>query len=54
MREFRWIRWNIGKCLRHGVDPGDAEHVVNHARRPFPQLIDEDKRLVWGQAEVGR
>jgi len=53
MREFRWIRWNIAKCLKHGIDPLDAEYVIEHAARPFPQRIEEDKRLVWGQAEDG-
>lgn len=53
MCNFRWIPWNIAKCDKHGVDPADAEFVVNNARRPFPRRADDDKWLVWGQTSVG-
>jgi uncharacterized DUF497 family protein len=51
---FRWIEWNIGKCWQHGVNAGEAEYVVNHARRPYPQQIDNRKILVRGQTHAGR
>lgn len=53
-QEFRWIEWNLGKCEKHGVRPDEAEQVVEHARRPFPQRVAERKYLVWGQTEAGR
>jgi hypothetical protein len=27
--------------------------VVNHAAPPYPRIIDDRKRLVWGQAQGG-
>jgi uncharacterized DUF497 family protein len=51
--EFRWNDWNIAKCEKHGVDPADAEYVVEQARAPFPRRIDDGKLLVWGQTENG-
>ena len=52
--EFRWIEWNHDKVARHNVEPEDAEFVVNHARAPYPMKVDDEKRLVWGQAPSGR
>jgi hypothetical protein len=54
MYDFRWIAWNVDHIGRHGVTPAEAEHVVNRARAPFPQRIEDDKRLVWGTAPDGR
>ena len=51
---FRWILWNIQKCESHGVDPEEAEEVVNSAARPYPRHIDDDKILVRGQTNAGR
>jgi len=52
--EFRWIEWNIQKCLKHGIRREEAEYVVRRARRPFPQKIGDEKTLVQGQTEGGR
>jgi len=52
--EFRWIEWNIEKCELHGVDPAEAEEIVNRARAPYPRRIDQGKTLVRGQAASGR
>ncbi|HZZ41717.1 MAG TPA: hypothetical protein VFE58_02165 [Tepidisphaeraceae bacterium] len=52
--EFRWIDWNIQKCLKHGVDPSEVEFVVRRARRPYPRKIEDEKTLVCGQTDVGR
>jgi hypothetical protein len=54
MYEFRWIGWNIGHIAGHGVRPPEAEYVVNHAARPWPKIIEEEKRIVWGPTAVGR
>lgn len=53
MYDFRWIRWNVEHIARHGVTPEEAEYVVNHAKPPFPQRIDDEKRIVWGQTRNG-
>ena len=54
MFSFRWIEWNIDKCTAHKVTPEEAEYVVNHARHPYPRRIEDEKILVWGQAQTGR
>jgi uncharacterized DUF497 family protein len=51
--EFRWIEWNREKLAIHNIAPSEAEHVVIHARNPYPQRIDDEKRLVWGQTASG-
>ena len=52
--EFRWNDWNLAKCTKHGVPPYEAEFVVNRARAPFPQRLENQKILVKGQTETGR
>jgi uncharacterized DUF497 family protein len=52
--EFRWIAWNIAKCQGHGVEPTEAQDVVDGARRPYPRSIDNAKILVRGQTAAGR
>jgi uncharacterized DUF497 family protein len=52
--EFRWIDWNRDKVAQHDVEPEEAEFVVNHARRPYPLKVDDEKRLVAGQTDSGR
>ncbi|MEI7903681.1 MAG: hypothetical protein WCK89_25875 [bacterium] len=52
--EFRWIEWNRDKLAAHGVTESEAEHVVEHARSPYPRWREDDKLLVWGAAETGR
>ncbi len=34
--------------------PEEAEHVVVHARRPFPRYHRDGKYLVRGQTDAGR
>jgi uncharacterized DUF497 family protein len=53
MYSFRWIDWNEEKVTRHGVTPEEVEHVVNHARRPFPEQHGE-KLFVAGPTAAGR
>jgi uncharacterized DUF497 family protein len=52
--EFRWIEWNVDKCLKHGVQPEEAEEAVRNARRPYPRKVDDEKTLVRGQTDAGR
>ena len=52
--EFRWIEWNIEHLARHGIDPEEAEDVVNGASSPYPQRIAGHKLLVWGAGRGGR
>ena len=52
--DFRCIEWNRDKVADHGVQPDEAEFVIDHARRPYPMKIDDEKRLVWGQTPAGR
>lgn len=52
--EFRWIDWNVEKCWKHSVVPAEAEYVVRHARRPYPQKIGDEKTMVCGQTDAGR
>ena len=52
--EFRWIDWNVDKCLKHNVSPEEAEYVVRHASRPYPRKMQDEKTLVHGQTEAGQ
>ena len=52
--EFRWIEWNVGKVLMHGVTPPEAEQAVIRARRPYPRRSYGDRWLVRGQTDAGR
>jgi uncharacterized DUF497 family protein len=52
--EFRWIEWNVDKCLKHGVQPQEAEEAVRNVRRPYPRKVDDEKTIVRGQTNVGR
>jgi uncharacterized DUF497 family protein len=52
--DFRWIDWNIGKVEKHGLTAGDVEYVVEHARRPYPKPIGNEKWLVIGRTSNGR
>jgi uncharacterized DUF497 family protein len=35
------------------MSPADAESIVDRARKPYPQIIADDKRLVIGQTRDG-
>jgi uncharacterized DUF497 family protein len=51
--DYRWNDWNVGHIADHGISPADAESIVEKARRPYPQIIGNNKRLVLGQTEQG-
>lgn len=50
---FRWNAWNVGHIAEHGVSVEEAEYVVNHGRRPWPEKIGEGKWRVWGRTDAG-
>jgi uncharacterized DUF497 family protein len=54
MYDFRWNDWNREHIGEHDVEPFEAELVVNHARRPWPEKIGDKKWRVWGVTAVGR
>jgi len=51
---FRWNEWNAEHVAEHGVSPEEVEWVVEHARRPYPQLREESKWRVVGRGRGGR
>lgn len=52
--QFRWIEWNLAKAASHGVTRPDVEHVVEHARPPYPRYRADGRLLVWGRAASGQ
>jgi len=38
----------------HGLSVADVEYVVNHARRPYPKPIGNEKWIVIGASAAGR
>ena len=51
--EFVWNAVNIDHIAKHGISPFQAEFVVERARRPYPQMVGDDKRLVVGRLADG-
>ncbi len=51
---FRWNAWNTEHIAEHGVSPEEAEWVVEHARRPYPQARADDKWIAKGRGYGGR
>ena len=51
---FRWNDWNVDHIAEHGVSPEEAEWVVEHARRPYPDARADGKRFVIGRGHGGR
>jgi uncharacterized DUF497 family protein len=54
MYAFRLNDWNINQIARHGVEPVEAESVVSHARRPYPEATFNDRFRVIGPDRSGR
>ena len=52
--EFRWNEWNVGHVGKHGVEPEEAEHAVEHPGRGFPRFDGDGRFRVWGQTASGR
>jgi uncharacterized DUF497 family protein len=51
--QFRWNRWNTGHLETHGISVAEAEFIVERARRPYPEMIGDEKRYVAGQTPSG-
>ena len=52
--EFRWNAWNIAHVAAHGIEPADAEWLVDHARNPYPQNAGNDSFCIRGRGPGGR
>ena len=52
--DFRWNQWNQDHMACHGVEPEEAEHVVEHPARGFPRYDGEGKYRALGQTDAGR
>jgi uncharacterized DUF497 family protein len=50
----RWIDWNVRKVEGHGLTVEEVEYVVDHARRPYPQPMGNEKWLVVGPTRAGK
>ena len=48
-----WDDDNVAHIAEHGVEPDEAEDVVEHATRPFPRAARNGKLMVWGQTRDG-
>ena len=51
---FVWNAINVRHLAKHGIGPHEAEHIVERAKPPYPQMVGQDKRLVVGQLADGR
>jgi uncharacterized DUF497 family protein len=51
--EFRWNNWNVRHIADHGISPAQAEYIVRHPPRGYPQRGAEEKYLVRGQDQNG-
>jgi uncharacterized DUF497 family protein len=51
--EFRWNDANREHISRHGIAPGEAEYLVRHARRPYPEKRENGKFYIAGQLPDG-
>ena len=54
MASFIWQTKNVDHIATHGVLPEEAEYVVAHSRRPYPEYLGDGKFRVRGQTVVGR
>jgi uncharacterized DUF497 family protein len=52
--DFRWNDWNLQHILEHGVDPEEAESVVEQAGSDGPRYRGDGKWLVWGRGRGER
>jgi uncharacterized DUF497 family protein len=52
--DFRWNDWNLEHVAEHGIDPEEAEAVLEAAGSPWPRYRGDGKWLVWGPGRGGR
>lgn len=48
MHEFRWNEWNANHIWEHGIEPAQAQHLVNHPARGLPRYMGDGRFLVQG------
>ena len=51
---FLWDEQNTEHIAKHDVDKVEAEWVVRHAARPYPQKTSKVKWVVRGRTRAGR
>jgi len=51
--EFRWNASNVEHIGKHSIEPAEAEFVVRHARRPYPEKRENEKFYVAGRTAAG-
>jgi uncharacterized DUF497 family protein len=51
---FLWDDQNTEHIAKHDVDRTEAEWVVRHAARPYPQKTSKVKWVVKGRTPAGR
>jgi uncharacterized DUF497 family protein len=52
--EFRWTDRNFQHVAEHGVEPEEAEKIVEEAEPPWPRYRGDGKYLVWGRGRGDR
>jgi uncharacterized DUF497 family protein len=52
--EFRWNDWNSRHVAEHGVDPEEAERVVEDVEPPWPRYGGDGKYMIWGRGRGER
>jgi uncharacterized DUF497 family protein len=52
--EFVWNSKNIEHIAEHGISRQEAEFIVENARKPYPRMIGDQKRLVVGRRSDGQ
>jgi uncharacterized DUF497 family protein len=54
VKEFRWDDWNLEHATKHGVDPLEAERVVENAGPRWPRKAGRRRYMVQGRGQGGR
>jgi uncharacterized DUF497 family protein len=49
-----WEPQHVDHIAEHNIKQEEAEYVALHAQSPYPELVGEGKRAVWGQTKAGR
>lgn len=52
--EFRWNDQNVEHVAGHGVDPEEAQRVVEEVEAPWPRYRGDGKYLAWGRGRGDR
>jgi len=52
--DFRWNDQNVEHIAGNGVDPEEAEQVVENGEPPWPRYRGDGRYLVWGRGRGDR